>query len=590
MATLPNIPPIPDQDRYIFLAVTSSTSAVDVTFPVFGTQEDLTVLVNFEELPDTAWTFTSASGIALGLLPLPITDGVVTLNTPVGSGTIEIIGDWQARQVIQPTAPGIARREFNQTVSTLIASLREVQRALRSAMIFDQTDTAGDGFYNAASSLISNIADPVSAQDAVNLETLNAALTDIVSNGGGAMLTSWPFTGDGHTMQFSIPLADAVLSNAPLAYLVTVNGLVIDPSLYSINNTAQTISFTQAPINGGDIQVRMAAYTRAVSGISTTEQAIEGTDDTTYMSPLKVAQAVANDLTVFLSAAQTFGGTLSAPTAAPGTNNGEVATTAFVSAAVQSAVTPGAIFGLIPSSISGSSTTASMTVSAGAATDASAAASIVLPNAVSWSVTNGNAANGCADGGTLQNSSTYHMYACLGARGVCLYASRTLGMSAASAPAGYNSYVRRIFSFTTTNAGAPIPYTADEVGGGAMMAYLASPTTDVNGASMSTASRTLYTLNVPVGVKLEWMGISQINRDETSTGYWLTSPDEPDSPSGSTGATTLFDQGVDAFNFIFTSTSRRRLITNASGQIGIRGSAASLVYVMTTGWVDARRS
>ena len=337
MAVLPNVPPIPDQDRYIFLNVTSATTVIPVTFPVFGAQEDLIVRVNYQPLPSSAWTFTSLSGTPLNQLPLPITDGIVTLLSPVASGLIEVIGNWQPRQVLQPTAPGIARREFNQTISTLIAGMREQSRILRSSIPFIQTDALGDGYYSAGGDLLSNVADPVSLQDAVNLETLNAALSSIVGSGGGANIQSWALTGTGAQSVFPIALA-GVLPNNSLAFLVTANGLAVDPANYSIQVAAQTITFTQAPANGADIQVRMLAYSRAASGISTTVQAIAGTDDASYMSPLKTAQAVAQDLANFLASSPVFNSNAQGQTQAPADNSSNLATTSFVQTVIAAAV------------------------------------------------------------------------------------------------------------------------------------------------------------------------------------------------------------------------------------------------------------
>jgi hypothetical protein len=132
MPTLPVIPPILDEARVA--SVTASPSApvstINVPFPVFGSQEDLTVIVAGVVLADSAWTFTSASGTSLNLLPLPITDGVVTLNTPVTSGVVQVIGSWQPRQVSVPSAQGITRREYEQAISTLIACCRELVTAV----------------------------------------------------------------------------------------------------------------------------------------------------------------------------------------------------------------------------------------------------------------------------------------------------------------------------------------------------------------------------------------------------------------------------------------------------------------------------
>jgi len=272
MAILPNVPPILDEDRYIWSAPGTATSTMNVTFPVFGAQEDLAVFVNFSPVPSNEWTFTSLSGTPLSQLPLPITDGVVTFNTPVAAGSvIVIIGNWQARQLIQPSAPGIARREFNQAISTLIAAQREVSRLARLALQFYQTDLGGDGFYNAGGLAISNVKDPVQNEDAVNLETLvtaiNNAVSSFASSSAASQLAYVALTGDGTTTTFSIATLGASISLNPLAYFVTANELLLDPTLYSFDTLAQTITFTQAPASGADIIVRLIAA-RATQAIA----------------------------------------------------------------------------------------------------------------------------------------------------------------------------------------------------------------------------------------------------------------------------------------------------------------------------------
>lgn len=344
MATLPAVPPILDQDRYIFLSAVSTVTTVNVTFPVFGDGSDLIIEVNNVPLTSSQYTFTSPSG-PLNLLPLPITDGIVTFTPPIAIGSIAIIGAWHARQVIQPSAPGISRREFNQTISTLIAGAREVERALRTALDFVQTDNLGNGFYNAEGELVSNVADPQSAKDAVNLETLTTALGELVATGGTTLPVQWTLAGDGVTTAFHITGANIP---TPLAYYVSVNGLLLNPSTdYAINPATNFITFTIAPVNGGLICVRMLGYARGVGNISTTAQAVAGTDDTTYMSPLKVAQASVATIANFLASNPALTGVPTAPTAAPGTNTAQIATCAFVAAAAASAAPPG-MTGLFP--------------------------------------------------------------------------------------------------------------------------------------------------------------------------------------------------------------------------------------------------
>ncbi len=184
MPTLPNVPPVPDQDRYQFLApgIGTTTTTIAVSFPVYGNAEDLTVRVNEVALSSSNWTFTSASTTPLTQLPLPITDGVITFNVGVaGPAVIEIIGNWQPRQVIQPSAPGIARREFNQTVSSIISSQREMARSLRTTLQFYQTDNLGGGFLDAGSRKISNVGTPLVSSDAATYGSLQSVYASLIS-------------------------------------------------------------------------------------------------------------------------------------------------------------------------------------------------------------------------------------------------------------------------------------------------------------------------------------------------------------------------------------------------------------------------
>lgn len=587
MAVLPNVPPIPDANRVIFLTVTSPTSVIPVTFPVFGAQEDITVVVNYQILPASQWTFTSASGTALSILPLPITDGQVTLNTPVSAGTIEILGSWQARQVIQPTAPGISRREFNQTTSTLIAALREVALALSTTPQFVQTDALGDGFYNAQSHLISNIADAQSNQDAVNLETMNTALSTLISTGGISNLLSWSFAGTGALSVFSLATSGVIPTSA-LCYLVSVNGLIVDQSAYAINATAKTITFTSPPINGGDIQVRLTAFARAIANIASAAQAVAGTDNTTAMTPYDVALALANFQTVFLAATPAFTSAVTGLTAAPGDNTTKLSTTAYVTAAILAAMqapVPFAITGGLPTIGGTTNANGTVAITAGTATDITGVSTLTW-GALTANVATGANPNGYAGGATLPNSATIHAYVMHGTSGYCLwlsniYATTVAGLTLPGSMAGYSGTMRRVGSFTTTSAGAPVAYTGLEGPGGALNAYFSAVIADANQVTPTT-TRTLYTLTVPTGIQVIWQG-----RYANSYAGVLVSPSEPDyAPS-----TGLASPGYDGYGGSGTFSSYRQLFTNTSGQIAHRSSSVSgTLEIYTTGFTDPRRS
>lgn len=247
----------------------------------------------------------------------------------------------------------------------------------------------------------------------------------------------------------------------------------------------------------------------------------------------------------------------------------------------------GNIYGLLPTSIAGANTTATMTVTSGQTTNGGNSVTITLVSSQPWAVSNGNAINGYQGGTTLPNSSTIHMFVCQGGSGVGTFASTSL---TPTLPAGYTTYYRRIFSFKTTGAGAPIPYTAVETEGGSLLAWLGTQTLDVSSTTLGTA-RTLFPLNVPTGIKVQ-----PIIRAETATataGIILTSGDEVDVAPAAAGNWT-----VAPGNDLNTNTGTvlggffsGYITTDTSGQIGARAAAASTsLYVVTRGWKDWRRT
>lgn len=266
--------------------------------------------------------------------------------------------------------------------------------------------------------------------------------------------------------------------------------------------------------------------------------------------------------------------------ASSGTQCVEASSTGLLEGVGSSCVIPAQISGLIPSAMAGTNTTAAMTIAVGVAADSTGALYIPLGSPASWAVSNGNAANGYQGGTTLPNSSTIHMFLCKGASGVTTFASLSL---TPTCPTGFASFFRRIFSFLTTGAGAPIPFVANEVAGGGMLAYLTTQTLDVSAATATTVSRTLYALNVPAGVKVSWTGRTFVNT--TASVCLVTSPDETDvAPSISTNPFFDVNEGTG------TTYTSDRTVTNTSAQIGIRCTAAGILFLTTRGWTDARRS
>ena len=241
--------------------------------------------------------------------------------------------------------------------------------------------------------------------------------------------------------------------------------------------------------------------------------------------------------------------------------------------------TPWAITGGLPTSMTGTNTTANIQFSATTCSDASGTVNLI-GGPFTLLASNGNAANGFSTGSPLTSSQTYHVYICKGGSGYCGYASTSANMSAGSAPTGYNTYVRRLFSFTTNGSGAPNPFVSDEINGGAYIAYLATPVLDINGVTVTTANRTLYSLSIPLGVKMQWQGRPM------QSGSWVgiyTSPDESDIAPSTTVAPLADTQ-------VYSMSVGRAIITNTSGQIGVRGTTGGTLYLATSGWIDNRRS
>lgn len=123
----PPIPAIPDTDRIVNYNISVSTASVPVPFAVFGDCSDIQVQINGvpQPLPSSLWNCTSQSG-ALNTLPLPIIDMMVNYTPALTTGTTTITGAWHPRNLTVPTKPGISRREYEQTFSTLVSAQREL--------------------------------------------------------------------------------------------------------------------------------------------------------------------------------------------------------------------------------------------------------------------------------------------------------------------------------------------------------------------------------------------------------------------------------------------------------------------------------
>lgn len=233
-------------------------------------------------------------------------------------------------------------------------------------------------------------------------------------------------------------------------------------------------------------------------------------------------------------------------------------------------------------------TTASMTITSGQAADSTNAV-MLAGGSFSWNVTNGNAVNGYQGGTTLPNSSTIHFFICNGTSGYGSFASTSLSPTL---PTGYTTYFRRIFSLNTNGSGVLLAGTPIETHGGAIVYMLSTQILDINVSNLISASRTLFALTVPSGIKLK--PLYRANTTTTNVGILFMSPDETDVAAGSVSWSTA--PGSDMYAAAGPAgVSWPRdglLITNTSAQIAARGSTGTTTNLsfVTRGFEDFRRS
>lgn len=312
-----------------------------------------------------------------------------------------------------------------------------------------------------------------------------------------------------------------------------------------------------------------------------------------------IADQSASNWEVGVGTYNTSGNTLSRTTVLASSNSGSkvnfTSMSLFVfctAAALGQGVAPAAITGLLPTSISGTNTTAAITVASGIATDSNNIANM-RGVGYSWAASNGNHINGTdAVSSTLANSTTYHMFLCSGSSGTGTFTSASL---TPTFPTGYVNFSRRIFSFNTDVSGNPISYIAVEVEGGSYIAWLTTQILDV-GTTVGSGGRTLCPLTVPTGIRVVPLGRLS-GPISGGTNIILTSGDETDvaSPSSGDFDNGLFNNspGYDACNVGSVTAllgGQPYLTTDTSGQIGARSNGTTVIYWVTRGFKDWRRS
>ncbi len=234
------------------------------------------------------------------------------------------------------------------------------------------------------------------------------------------------------------------------------------------------------------------------------------------------------------------------------------------------------IAGFVPSSIAGTNTTASLTLSAGQTTDSTNAEIITKASTTSWAVSNGNAANGYQGGTTLPNSDTIHIFIISGSSGVASFAHNGL---TPTLPSGYSVY-KRVASFNTTGAGAPIPYITVEGAGGTMRCLL----TTMTGQTISvTTSDALYTLTgMPTDIRVRPIITAALQSSNTCIMYTDGITSAAPASNGTAPGNNVSNSGSQTPAF-------PELITNTSGQVRARAGSNDSLYIYGYGWEDFRR-
>lgn len=336
---------------------------------------------------------------------------------------------------------------------------------------------------------------------------------------------------------------------------------------------------------GISIPYTLASASGAAS-LAFAEDADNGSNKVTLKAPASIASDVDITLPGVASTLATLAGTETlsgktldtatvVTTQTTGDNSTKISSTAFLNAMLAPLM---GVTGFLPSSIAGNATTAAMTISAGAAASSAGAGMIIKSTSSSWAVSNGNAALGYQGGTTLPNSDTIHLFACSGGSGTTIFAHNGL---TPTPPAGYNTYYRRIGCFNTTGAGAPIAFTAYELGGGEIFNELiaaVSQTTSVastgttvtlGGIPTDIVVRPIFRITSPVSSV--YAIVNSLNVTSIAPGVDGTAPGVSVEAPGAQ---------VPGFPFV---------MTNTSAQVRARSSATNNFYFYVDGWVDSRR-
>jgi hypothetical protein len=493
-------------------------------------------------------------------------DAVATTTiTAFGRSLIDDADAAAARTTLGAASPAdIATAIANLVASSPAAldTLNELATALGNDANFAATMTAALGGKQPLDATLTALAALATVADRM-----------IYATGADAFATT-PLTAFARTV---LDDADAATMRATLGAAPTASpaltGVPTAPTAAAATNTTQlaTTAFVQAAVT--------ALINASPAALDTlNELAAALGNDANFAATVTAALALKAPL-----ASPAFTGAPTVPTAAPGTNTTQAASTAFVGAAVAAAnfALRGYRYGLEIANNVGNPNT-HIDIAAGVAVDSTAVYSMalaapltkILQAAGAWAAGTGN--NGLFSGARA-NSTWYHAFLIRKTADGTIDAGFDTSLAAANIPVGYGAY-RRIGSIKTDGAGNILGFFQidDEF-------WWATPPIDVNVANLGAAS-TSYTLSVPSGINVVADFHAYAGVGAGTASVYIRDPNAADLASSEppAGMATLANiQGV----VETVAGGLVRVRTNTAAQVAARSSSANTTFVITTrGW------
>jgi len=256
---------IPDTTPYIQYTV-GSASTTDFTIP-FAYFADADIVVYVDSALQTITTDYTIAGTAVDE---GYSGGTVTLTSGVTNVTVTVYRDvGVARTTDFPTNGPFNITQLNTELDTITAQIGQNETAATRAIHQSWSDTATDMELPAAATRATYALGFDANGDVAVTSSTIAEIDGAVGAalGSGVLATSYQFTGDGSTVAFTITGAITDIPNEQ-SVIVDIDGITQHTDTYTASGT--TVTFTTAPPDNSDIQVRYNAYL----GDATTAQGV----------------------------------------------------------------------------------------------------------------------------------------------------------------------------------------------------------------------------------------------------------------------------------------------------------------------------